>query len=112
MKKRLSKGALARIEKALEARPIPFKPRMNNVRKALIDKMGIALAAHAQREDVGDMRHYWQAVDMNNEFIDRSRGKGKKGGMVKSVALQRDNTTFFPMDKRNGDRECSRRLRA
>lgn len=86
--------------------------KMNKARKVLIDKMGIALKAHAQREDVGDMRHYWQAVDMNREFIERSRGKGKAKGMIRSVALQVDNTTYFPPEKRNGEKERTRRLNA
>lgn len=85
------------------------KWKMNPVRKALLDKMQIAYLAHEQREDVGDMRHFHQVVDMNQEFVDRGRGKGKGRGFIKSVALQRDNTTYFPPDKRNGQRECSRR---
>ena len=82
----------------------------NPIRQKLLKQIGIALAAHQQREHAGDMRHYFQAVDFNQEFMDRGRGHSYKGSrFIKSVALQRVNTTYFPPDKRNSQRECSRR---
>lgn len=83
----------------------------NPVRQKLMKQMGIAMAAHYQREEVGDMVHYNQLIDLNAEFMERSRGHGKaRSRYIKSVALQRDNTTYFPPEKRNGERERSRRL--
>lgn len=85
----------------------------NPIRHALVEKIKIAMAAHYQREDVGDMRHLYQAIDFNQEFVDRSRGKGKAKGMIKSIASKNHwlGTTYFPPEKRNGQRECERRLR-
>ena len=78
-----------------ERRAVPFKNGMNPVRKMLVDKLGIALAAHHQREDAGDFKHYDQAIEFNQEFVERSRGKGGKKRphgktYVKSVALQKN----------------------
>jgi hypothetical protein len=110
---RQSKGAVVRAEKA-EKHPIPlFIPQMNKTRQLLVNKMNIALVAHESREEVGDMRHLNEALDFNAEFVERSRGKGGKARRyVKSVALQIDNTTLFPSDKRNGAKERARRLAA
>ncbi len=85
--------------------------KLNKVRRKLLDQIDIALRAHAQRELVGDMRHYHQVVDFNQEFVDRSRGHGTDRGFIKSVARQRDRTTYFPPEKRNGAKECLRRSR-
>jgi hypothetical protein len=110
---RQSKGAIARAEKAAKHPIFPFVPQMNKTRKLLFDKMNIALVAHQSREEVGDMRHLNEALDFNAEFVERSRGKGGKARRyIKSVALQTDNTTLFPSDKRNGARECARRMAA
>lgn len=49
------------------------------------------------------------ASQLNQEFIDRSRGHGTSKGFIKSVAFARDNTTYFPPEKRNGRKERSRR---
>lgn len=92
----------ARAAKAAKHPILPFQPRMNKTRKLLLDKMNIALAAHAQRESVGDMRHFNEAMDFNAEFVERSRGHGGKARTyIKSVALQRDNTTYFPPEARH-----------
>lgn len=107
----MSKGAVARAEKAAKHPIYPFQPRMNKIRKMLMDKIRIALVAHEQRENVGDMRFMHEAIDFNQEFVDRSRGKGKaRGKYIKSVANQRNRTTYFPPEKRNGNKECQRRL--
>jgi hypothetical protein len=51
-----------------------------------------------------------RAIDANQEFLDRSRGKGKAKPFIKSVANARRNSTYFPPSKRNGAKECARRI--
>ena len=98
----------ARADKAAKHPILPFVPRMSKLRKVLIEKINIAITAHSQREDVGDMRHYTQAIDMNQEFVERSRGKGGKAKRyIKSVALQqRTESKYTP---HQGKQECARR---
>lgn len=81
-------------DKDPKRRAIPFQPKMNPIRKELLERIGIAMAAHKQREAVGDMVHLNHAFDFNREFIERSRGKGGKrkphgSTFVRSVALAR-----------------------
>lgn len=84
-----------------EARQTQKKPiKRNPIRQKLLTNISTAMAAHHQREDVGDMRHLHQAIDMNQEFIDRSRGHGKDKGFIKSVVFARNRTTYFPPELR------------
>lgn len=89
-------------------RAVPFVPRMNPTREALLKKIDIAMAAHMQREDVGDYRHFDQAMDFNYEFMSRGRGKGKgHKRYIKSVALQRLHVGKY--QPHQGASECARR---
>lgn len=81
----------------------------NPIRRALMDKIEIALKAHAQRTTEDGLHFLYQAIDFNQEFLERSRGKGRQRPFIRSVANAKNNTTYFPPSKRNGSRECSRR---
>jgi hypothetical protein len=99
----------ARAEKAAKHPIHPFNPRMNRVREKLLKQMEIAIIAHQQREDVGDFRHYHQAIDFNTEFMERGRGKG--GGArkyIKSVANQKLGNSKY--DPHQGAQEMARRV--
>ncbi|MGD9382271.1 MAG: hypothetical protein PVI03_07490 [Candidatus Thorarchaeota archaeon] len=79
-------------------------------RRALLDMIDIAMKAHAQRTIEDGAKFLFQAIDFAKEFDERSRGKGKAKSFIKSVANARNNTTYFPPEKRNGSKECQRRL--
>ena len=88
-------------------RAIPFSPKMNPLREELLKRIDIAMAAHMQREEAGDFRHFDQAMDFNREFVERSRGKGKGKHYIKSVALQRRPVSKY--QPHQGASECARR---
>lgn len=81
----------------------------NPIRRSLMDKIEIALKAHAQRTIEDGFKFLHQAIDFNQEFLERSRGKGRQKPFIRSVANAKVNTTYFPPAKRNGARECERR---
>lgn len=81
----------------------------NPIRRALMDKIEIALKAHAQATLEDGYKFLHQAIDMNHEFMERSRGKGKSRSFIRSVANAKNNTTYFPPEKRNRAKECDRR---
>lgn len=53
-----------------------------------------------------------KAQELNKEYMERSRGKGRGVNQACVRAHKRAmNTTYFPPSKRNGARECARRAK-
>jgi len=50
---------------------------MNPIRKRFIRGIQKALIAHNTRDNLADRSNLDLAYDLNQEFIDRSRGKGR-----------------------------------
>ena len=77
----------------------------NGRRQALLSAVYAALAG-----GMSSVYDVMKAQFANRDYMDSSRGKGRSKGFSKSVAMAKDNTTFFPMSKRNGKKECARRI--
>ncbi len=83
--------------------------KMNPLRAKLLEKMRSISILRVKTTDVSLSFDLLQQMhSLNQEFMDRSRGKGKSKSFIKSVALQRIRSTLFPHSERFGSNERAR----
>jgi len=83
--------------------------KMNPIRKKILDEMKEIWKSLSSTTDISlifELRE--KLCDLNKQFIERGRGKGKSKSFIKSVALSIDRTTYFPPSERFGSNEQAR----
>lgn len=84
--------------------------RPNFIRAGILSELHQQLVIYRTSAGEDSFNAINEAHRLNDEYMERSRGKGRNLPFIKSVAGKRGNCTFFPVSKRGGAKECERRV--